>query len=203
MRVFLPLFSLFVCLVAGTGQSSERPTQVFRTFMPEAGPSAFGVVLPPELALCYDPLRGGVNRIWKGTLDLAPTLKAKINAPAEVQGTVFYSETTLQPLRANDVEKVPERRFNGYSYGKEGVSFDYTLDRIPIRELVRAICEGRGVERVFSFPSDVTLYWLADAQANAEVRIEGGTEVSAGVWKISGASGGTFSMKIHPREQVR
>lgn len=203
MRHFTLLICALIWLTAGRASPKSEPAQVFRTFMPGAGPSAFGVVLHPDLALCYDPLRGGVNQAWKGTLDLAPTLQAKINQPAGVKGTVFYEETTVQPLRVRDADNVPERRFKGYRYDNGGVTFDYTLDGIPIRETLLATDEGRVLERVFSFPPDVTLYLIADPQAKAQVTIEGGTEVSKGVWKTTVAPGGSFSMKIHPRQRVR
>jgi hypothetical protein len=195
--------SLIVCviiLLAGSiAHAEECQVRVFRTFMPGAGPSAFGVVLNAETVLCYDPLRGGVNQVWRGTLDLAPTLQAKINPPAEIKGTIFYEEKTVQPLRVNDARKVPERRLRGYVYEKNGVTFHYTLDGIGILETLLATDDGRGLERRWTIPSGVTLYLIADQQADAQVTIQGGIEVSRGTWKFLGAPGVAISMKIEPR----
>jgi hypothetical protein len=201
--ICISLFCALTWLLAGVGHANEGRVEVFRTFMPGAGPSAFGVVLRPALALCYDPLRGGVNQVWEGTLDLKPTLQAKINQPAQVQGRVFYQETTVQPLRVDDAGKVPERRFKGYRYGRSSVTFEYTLDGVPIHETLSATEDGRGLQRVFNLPPEVTLYLIADAQVNAEVTFEGGTEVSPGVWKLTGAPGAVFSVKIQPRRRAR
>lgn len=207
-KFLLKLQSLLLICTLGSlavdkAHASERPIQVFRTFMPGAGPSAFGVVLNPAVALCYDPLRGGVNQAWHGTLDRAPTLRAKINEPAQIKGTVFYEESTVQPLRINDAGKVPERRFKGYGYDEKGVTFSYTLDGIAIRETLQATEDGRGLERRWSIPSGVTLYLITDAQAKSQVSVQGGEEVSRGTWKFVGAPDAAFFMKIQPGAPVR
>jgi hypothetical protein len=199
--------SLLICalglLTVDVAHAKERQTQVFRTFMPGAGPSAFGVVLHPEMALCYDPLRGGINQAWHGTLDLSPTLRAKINEPAKLKGTVFYEEVTVQPLRVNDAGKVPERRFKGYTYDDRGVTFSYTLDGIAIHETLLTTEDGRGLERHWSIPEGITLYLITDPQANSQVTVQGGTEVSRGTWKFVGAPDAAFFMKIQPGRTVR
>ncbi|RBP46483.1 hypothetical protein DES53_102874 [Roseimicrobium gellanilyticum] len=200
-------YSLLICalgmLTVDQACAKDRQAQVFRTFMPGAGPSAFGVVLNPEMALCYDPLRGGVNQAWRGTLDLSPTLRAKINEPAKIRGAVFYEETTVQPLRINDAGKVPERRFKGYSYEENGVTFSYTLDGIAIRETLLATADGGGLERHWSIPNGVTLFLITDPQAKAKVVVQGGAEVSRGTWKFVGAPDAAFFMKIQPDSSVR
>ena len=181
------LLLLAALLPAGPARASDPPTppQVFRTFMPGAGPSAFGVVLAPDLALCYDPLRGGVNQSWRGTLDLAPTFQAKINEPATIAGTVFYEESVLQPVRIEDPENVPERRFKGYRYADGAVIFDYTLDGVAVSETLRTSPDGDGVERVWTVGEEGhTLYFLAEEQSGAEVVFTGGQEVSPGLWKF-------------------
>jgi hypothetical protein len=199
--------SLLICalvvLAVDVVHANGQRAQVFRTFMPGAGPSAFGVVLNPAVALCYDSLRGGVNMAWHGALDLSPTLRAKINEPAHIKGTVFYAESTVQPLRVNDAGKVPRRRFKGYTYDKNGVTFNYTLDGIAIRETIFATADGRGLERHWSIPDGVTLYFITEPQASAQVAVQGGAEVSQGTWRFVGAPGAAFSMKIQPRQRVR
>lgn len=175
--------------------------QVFRTFMPEAGPSAFGVVLGPDLALCYDDLRGGVNQVWLGSLDLTPTFQAKINQPATIKGTVFYKEGKVQPLRVNDATKAPERRFKGYRYDKNAVIFHYTLDGVAIRETLRASDEGHGMMRSWSVPEGVALFFHAETQPDAHVTFDGGEEIAPGVWRHVGQSGKSFMMVIKPRSK--
>ena len=175
--------------------------KVFRTLMPDAGPSAFGVVLGPELALCYDPLRGGVNQAWRGTLDLAPTLRAKINQPATVQGDVFYRETTQQPLRVGSAEKTPVRRFKGYHYEKDAVVFEFTLNGVLVRETLRAQAAGKGMVREWSAPAGVVLYFQAAEQKAAGVSFSGADEVKPGIWRHEGGDGKVFSMTIQPQKK--
>lgn len=199
-------FFLVATLLAGAALAAEKdpsaPPEVFRTFMPEAGPSAFGVVLGPDLALCYDSLRGGVNQLWRGTLDLAPTLQAKINQPAKIEGSVFYEESLVQPLRINDPDKVPDRRFKGYRYADGGVVFDYTLDGVAVSETLRALAGGSGVERLWTIEGEgCTLYFLAEPQADAEVVFTGGEQVAPGLWKFGTESktGSPFAMTMQPK----
>jgi hypothetical protein len=192
--------ALLAWVVTTFCHAGEHRAEVYRTFMPHAGPSAYAVVLGPELVLCYDHLRGGVNQAWHGVVDLAPTLRAKINQPAEVKGKAFYQETTVQPLRVQDVRKVPERRLKGYSYEKGGVTFQFNLDGIEVFETLQASNDGRGIERRWRAAAGVTLYFIADPQADARVSIEGATEVSPGTWKFVAAPGAALSMKIEPRE---
>ncbi len=207
--LFMLRSSLLICVLGLVAVDKvratdrNRQTQVFRTFMPGAGPSAFGVVLNPAVALCYDPLRGGINQAWQGTLDLAPTLRAKINEPAQIKGTVFYEESTVQPLRVNDAGKVPERRFKGYGYDEKGVTFSYTLDGIAIRETLQSTEDGRGLMRHWSVPDGVTLYLVTDVQTKSQVSVQGGEEVSRGTWKFVGARDAAFFMKIEPQHSVR
>lgn len=188
------LLSAVIALSASPVHAAEP--KVFRTFMPDAGPSAFGVVLGPELALCYDPLRGGVNQAWLGTLDLAPTLRAKINQPAVVHGEAFYRETTLQPLRVGSSEKAPVRRFKGYRYEKDAVVFEFTLDGVLVRETLRATSDGKGMVREWSVPAGVVLYFHVDAQKAAGVSFSCADEVTPGIWRHEGGDGKVFSMTI-------
>ncbi len=185
-------------LLAPHAQAVEP--RVYRTFMPEAGPSAFGVVLGPELALCYDPLRGGVNQAWRGSLDLTPTLRAKINQPAVPQGEVFYRETTAQPMRVESPEKTPVRRFKGYRYEKNTVIFEFTLDGVLVRETLRTMQNGRGFERAWSLPKGAVLFFHAEAQPSAAVTITGAEEIQPGLWRHQSVEGKTFSMTIQPIE---
>ena len=160
-----------------------------------------GLVLGPELALCYDPLRGGVNQAWLGTLDLAATLRAKINQPAVVHGEAFYRETTLQPLRVGSSEKAPVRRFKGYRYEKDAVVFDFTLDGVLVRETLRAMADGKGIVREWSVPAGVVLYFQTDAQKDASVSFSGADEVKPGIWRHEGGDGKVFIMTIQPKKK--
>ncbi len=200
MRRYLTIIGILLSLQAGgLLHAEEKHPQVYRTFMPEAGPSAFAVVLSPDLALCYDPLRGGVNQAWRGSVDLKPTLQAKINQEAAINGTVFYREATLQPLRINDAGKVPERRFKGYRYLKDKVVFDYTLDGVAVSEMLRVSEHGKVLERHWRVPQGTTLFFVSEAQPNADVTFENATEISPGLWKMSAEADVSFFMKIQAR----
>lgn len=194
-----PAIRLLLLLFVLGGLSQAAEPQVYRNFMPDAGPSAFGVVLGPELALCYDPQRGGVNRVWRGSLDLSPTQRAKINAAAAIVGEVFYREATLQPLRVGSAEGTPERRFKGYRYGKDAVIFEFTLDGVPVRETLRASPDGRGVVREWSGTEGTALYFHAETQTDAVVSFTGAEEVRPGLWRHQAGEGRVFVMRLQPK----
>ncbi len=170
--------------------------RVFRTFMPEAGPSAFAVELSPTVTLCYDPLRGGVSRIWAGRLDLSPTLRAKINEPARPEGEAFYTETLPHPLRLGDPSAEAGLRFKGYRYEGGAVVFTFTLHGHPVTETLRLSREG-AVERIFALPpSGGPAFFTVEAQDGAKIAVEGGTEISPGRWRFP--EGGRFRLLIMP-----
>jgi hypothetical protein len=193
---------LLIILAASLGGfcGGAEPPQVFRNFMPEAGPSAFGVVLGPELALIYDPLRGGVNQVWRGKLDLEPTRRAKINEPAAVVGAVFYQEATVQPLRVGSADAVPVRRFKGYRYEADTVVFEFTLDGVPVRETLRSRADG-AVERILSAPPGTVLFYLAEAQSGSQLTITRAEEIHPGTWQHEAVDGKPLTLIIQPLEK--
>lgn len=189
----LGVFVLAATLAPLAAAQHAKPPQVFRTFLPEAGPSAFGVVLGADLSLSYDPLRGGLNQAWRGRLDLSPTWQAKINAPAQIDGPVFYQERLLQPLRVGDPDRVPVRRFKGYRYTGDAVVFDFTLDGIAVHETLRR--SGDGLERVWRLAEPGgTLYFRVEAQPEAELEFSGGEPVAPGLWRTRD----TLTLRILP-----
>lgn len=134
---------------------------VQRTMMPDSGPSSFAVTLGDKLGFCYDPGRGGINYLWLGEfVDLQPTWKAKINAPAVVRGTIVYRESVRWPLRLNQSDREPKYTFKGYSLLPDGVEFHYLLDGIPVQEEIRALPEGRGLARRFRLGPGAERWWL-------------------------------------------
>jgi hypothetical protein len=175
--------------------ADEYP-RVYRTFMPDAGPSAFAVELPPQLALCYDPSRGGVNSVWRGGIDLEPTHQAKINAPAAVRGGVFYREIEASPWRLGTPEAVPERRLNGYRYEDGVVKFEFTLDGSKVVETLRE--DGGGLVREFDLSAVAqAALFRVEEQPEAVVEVTGATDAGGGWWRVE--AGGAFSMRVSPR----
>ncbi len=169
--------------------------RVFRTFMPEAGPSAFAVEMSAGVALCYDPLRGGVSQIWLGSIDRSPTLAAKINQPAKIVGEVFYRETLRYPLRLDQDGSKPKHRFKGYRYADGHVIFEFTVSGQLVSETLRIDESGRGLVREFSFPEGAAPFvFLLEDQDDAEVTVDGGKEVNPGEWHFAAGSTGTFTI---------
>lgn len=184
-------------LASSSDQSEKAQPRVFRTFMPEAGPSAFAVEMSENVALCYDPLRGGINQLWSGSIDLSPTLQAKINHPAKIVGSVFYTETLTHPLRLTDPDSAAEYRFKGYHYEKDAVVFEFTVRGLPVTETLRLSEDGRGLVREFILPEGGGPAFLTlQAQPAATLSVSGGTEITPGEWQFD--AGSHFSIVITP-----
>ncbi len=182
----------------GSDQSEREYPRVFRTFMPKAGPSAFAVELSDQVALCYDPLRGGINQLWNGGIDLSPTFQAKINHPAEIVGTVFYAEKLPHPLRLTNPDRPAHHRFKGYRYEKNAVVFEFTLGGLPVTETLRVSGDGRGLVREFVLPKEGgPAYYKLQAQPTAKVSVSGGSETKPGEWQFP--EGSRFSIVIRPK----
>lgn len=139
---------------AGDPKTSEL--KVYRTMMPEAGPSALAIELPGGLGLCYDVGRGGIAYAWRGPfVDLEPTWKAKINKPAGVRGEIFYREEFADGL-SFDVGAHPRVfHFKGYRFLPGAVELSYTLNGILVREEISAVADGSGVIRHFRLSAPV------------------------------------------------
>lgn len=196
LAVLLLVSFLSLPLALWSGDSQGYP-RVYRTFMPESGPSAFAVELSPTLALCYDPLRGGLTRVWKGGVDLAPTLRAKINAPAELVGEPLYILEGTGPLRLGEAEAA-EYRFLGYQYLDGAVLFRYRLNGHEIRETLRTDDSGGGLISLFELPEAGGHALLRLGKSvQAEIRVEGGEEIQAGLWRLP--AGSRTALHIRPK----
>jgi hypothetical protein len=161
-----------------TPPAVEPIVAVYRTMMPECGPSSFAIALAPDLGFSFDPGRGGVNYIWQGEfVDLAPTWRAKINQPAELKGVIVYRESVRYPLRRGGANREPKFEFKGYILLTDTVEFHYLLDGVLVQEEIRALPGGRGVVRRFRC-SDPEASWSYAVEPQPSVTISS----PAGAW---------------------
>lgn len=160
--------------LGGAAPASEteasRP-KVYRTMMPDAGPSALAIELPGGLGLCYDVGRGGIAYAWRGPfVDLDPTWKAKINKPAVVRGEIFYREEFSDGLSLDVPSQPRVYRFKGYRYLSGAVELSYTLNGILVREEISAVMDGSGVIRHFRLSAPVDA-WGFKVASNPAVKV--------------------------------
>lgn len=158
-------------------QEPPENLQIYRTMMPDAGPSAFAVRFPEDsLALCYDPVRGGINYVWFGDFNLDPTVEGKINAPVEIAGEPFYYGTKWQPLRMTTNEEInTEYHFLGYTVLDGILVFRYIIgDRtngLTVNESIIPI-KG-GIRRTFEVSRTIELNLWVESQKQAIISVEG------------------------------
>ncbi len=193
------LLAAAVAASTAAGASDPPFPRVHRTFMPDAGPSAVAVQLTPDLGLCYDPLRGGVHRAWLGRIDLSPTVRAKINEPALVEGEVFLEERLVHPLRLGGAEAAPGHRFHGYRYEAGAVVFEFSLHGHAVTEALRPLADGRGFTREFAVPrGGGPLFLRVGESPRAELRVEGGEQTAPGLWSFP--EGGRAHVTVRMKE---
>ncbi len=187
--------ALLAALSPAAPQAAE--VLVYRTMMPECGPSSFAVALTPDLGFSFDPGRGGVNYVWRGEfVDLGPTWKAKINKPAELRGALVYREHVRFPLRFGAVGREPTFEFKGYALSPGAVEFHYLVDGVFVREEIRATANGRGLVRRFQV-SETMAAWSYAVEPQMEVTVSSPT----GGWNESrtalvGPGSREFSVQI-------
>jgi hypothetical protein len=164
---------LSVALLAAPshGAPATADVLVYRTMMPDCGPSSFAVALTPDLGFSFDPGRGGVNYIWQGEfVDLGPTWKAKINKPADLRGAIVYRENVRYPLRFGAAGREPTFEFKGYTLSPGAVEFHYLVDGVFVREEIRATPNGRGLVRRFQVSEPVAAWsYAVEPQTGATV----------------------------------
>lgn len=139
---------LFSCLA----MNARAELLVERTVMPGAAPSSFAVGFPNGISFCYDPVRGGIDYVWRGGfIDLTSVRPGpgKLIKPVELRGSILYRENGPAPLRRGDNQRLPEIKFKGYSLQEDAITFRYTVDGTPVEEEVRLRKGGDSLIRYF------------------------------------------------------
>jgi hypothetical protein len=168
------------CVLAAAllAASARAEVQIERIFMPlDASPSSFAIGLPGGVNFCFDPVRGGVNYIWKGGfVDLTPARPGpgKFISAVKLLGPVVYQETGLAPLRRGDPARVPTVEFAGYTLRNDAVEFRYSIDGVLVREEVRSPSDGSSIVRRFQVDGGADAKWwhVTDGKPATELKRE-------------------------------
>lgn len=161
-----------------TGEASPIPTDravVVRWDMPEATPAAIAVGLPGGISYCFDAGESRLRYAWRGGfVDMSRTLLTKKNRQtnltetAEIVGKVFFHEGSY-PIRSSDRDRIPQRRFRGYSLIDSIPEFRYEVDGVTVRERIVAV-EG-GILRQFRLEGVEEPMWFVPAKTGGvEIR---------------------------------
>ncbi len=175
---------------AGVEGSEELPhpvdeAVVVRWDMPEATPAAIAVGLPGEVSYCFDAGESRLLYAWRGGfVDLGPTLYQKRNKDtgltetAHLVGDIFYRQTAF-PIRVEDPDRIPQRRFRGYRIVDGAPEIHYQADGVDVFE--RTILRRGELVRQFRLPRADRPMWLVLA-ANEEARIT--TSLGSGLERL-------------------
>ena len=142
---------------------------VIRWDMPEATPAAIAVGLPGGISYCFDAGESRLRYAWRdGFVDMTPTLFAKKNPAtnltetAAIVGEIFFREGAY-PIRVDDRDRIPQRRFRGYRLVDSVPEFRYEVDGVAVRERIDR--NGAGLVRRFLIPRVDRPMWFVPAEA--------------------------------------
>lgn len=123
---------------------------MYRTFMPDCSPAAIAVGLPGGLSYCWDAGTCRLRYAWKGGfVDNAAHWKGNGNALSNVVGEIYYRDQAGFPLRLGDPANVPTPKFKGYRLLDRYPQFEYSIDGVEIKELIKPLEGGTGLVREF------------------------------------------------------
>ena len=168
----LPPPAGFQSITASLG-SEEMPVPddkaiVIRWDMPEATPAAIAVGLPGKISYCFDAGESRLRYAWQGGfIDTSSVLFAKKNREtnltetARILGDIFFREGRF-PIRVQDRDLIPQRRFLGYKIVDTFPEFHYQVDGIDVYERILPV--EHGIVRKFRVASVEQPMWFIPAE---------------------------------------
>lgn len=168
-----------------------------RTVLPDAHPGSFALVFPEGVGVCLDPVRGGLNYLWRGDfVDLRPRWLTKQGAPARLSGPVAYRERAWQPLRGGAPGAAADFRFLGHVTAGGLPHFRYTVGGREVRETITARPAGDGIVRRFRVAAGPAPLWL-QLEPQAGVTFESsGAARDGDQLAFSDSAGGEFTVTV-------
>ena len=135
---------------------------LYRTFMPECGPAAIAVGLPGQQSYCWDAGTCRLRYAWKGGfVDNVDHWNGKGTVMSKVMGDVYYRDQSGFPLRVGNAEKLPTTQFKGYQLINRYPQFEYTIDGVAVKELIKPLPDGSGLTREFRIePASKEIYFV-------------------------------------------
>lgn len=139
-------------------QASDHPYELklpahYRTFMPDCGPAAIAVGLPPAAgpgqSYCWDAGTCRLRYAWSGGfVDMSEQWEAKGMKLTHPVGDIYYRDSGGFPFRINN--QPPQNvQFLGYRLVNRYPEFHYSVDGFDIRESIKPAAKGRGLVRQF------------------------------------------------------
>lgn len=170
---------------------------VYRTFMPNCGPAAIAVGLPSEQSYCWDAGACRLRYAWSGGfVDNRAHWKGNGNALAEIIGTVYYRDKAAFPLRVGSAGKLPKTLFKGYVLLKRYPQFEYSIDGILVKELIKPLNSGTGLVREFVLSNPKKdIYFVTKVGDGVTYRSSTGAFVK-GVLRIPAAKAAHFTITM-------
>lgn len=175
---------------------------VIRFDMPEATPAAIAVGLPDGVSFCFDAGESRLRYAWLGGfVDMTGTLyekrdrETRLTRTAEIIGEIFYRSGGF-PLRVNDLQYLPQRRFRGYRLVDGHPEFHYQVEGLDVYERITADESGSGIVRNFRVSEVDRPMWLL-AAPGAGYSIQSSLPAEAdGRFRIPPGRDVTFTMTI-------
>ncbi len=152
-----------------------QPPYVYRTFMRDCGPAAIAVALPDSQNYGWDAGACRLRYVWRGGfVDPRAHWGGNGDAFAEVTGRIYYRAEAGFPLRLGSADKVPKVKFRGYRLMERYPEFQYEMDGVEVRELIKPLHHG-GFSQTFTIGQiSVPLYFVSGQKTGATLTSSAG-----------------------------
>ncbi|MFH5832863.1 plastocyanin/azurin family copper-binding protein [Halalkalibaculum sp. DA384] len=149
----------------------EMPT-ITRLFMPESSLAAIAVGMEKDQSYNWDAGYGFLRYAWDGGyIDASKQWDAKAHEVAELEGEIYYRNTTGFPFRVGHQDSVPRPSFQGYRMVDGYPQFKYRMGEIVVRELVLPADTTPGFRIEYRLENVEQPIWYA-LSTNDNLRVE-------------------------------
>ncbi|MDR8390080.1 hypothetical protein NC796_02940 [Aliifodinibius sp. S!AR15-10] len=149
----------------------EMPT-LTRLFMPESSPASIAVGMEKNQSYNWDAGYSFLRYVWDGGyIDASDQWDAKAQEVAEIEGDIYYRNTTGFPFRVARQDSVPNPEFEGYRMIDGYPRFMYKMGNILVQELILPAENTPGFRIKYTLENVDQPIWYALSN-NDDVRVE-------------------------------
>lgn len=170
---------------------------LYRLFMPNSNPASVALMLPGDINLCWDAHLCCPRYIWRGAgVDISKYWKGNGSGRVQLVGDTVWTAEEKNPLRFSK-EKPAEVQFKGYTLHQGFPEFNYLVDGVLVKALIRDQAKGEGITISFQVDSDNALYYVAGSKQNDLFSSSVG-KFTNGILSVPAKSGRSFTVTIKP-----
>lgn len=179
---------------------TEMPT-MNRLFMPESSPASIAVGMEKGQSYNWDAGYSFLRYAWDGGyIDASEQWEAKAHEVAEIEGNIYYRNTTGFPFRIGRQDSIPKPEFKGYRLIDGYPQFMYKMGNILVYELIVPAGSTSGFEIKYMLENVNQPIWYVLSNNDVQVRVSKGT-IKENMVKLTAKQATEFSISILSEEQ--